>query len=130
MTRYSYPGGKSISSLSLSLSLRQPPPPAPSPSSPRSCPPHRFSTTPTTRPLPNPLHDPPPCYPTHPWCPRPRASFSDRSCRTIPAVWHRRNRHVVFFLITTPTSLSVFVWIASGVTGDRVLIADGNYYYY
>jgi len=39
-------------------------------------------------------------------------------------------RHVVFLLITTTTSLGVFVRTAAEVTGDSILIADGNYYYY
>jgi hypothetical protein len=97
MTRYSYPGGKSISSLSLSLSLAVSRRRRPRPRS-RSCPPHRFSTTPTARPLAKPIPRPTDALPhALPMPKTPRFVLRTVSCRTIPAVCHRRNRHVVFF---------------------------------
>jgi len=105
---YSYPGGKSISSLSLSLSLslsRRQPSPAPPVRVPA---PPRFSATPTARPLAKPIPRPTDALPhALPMPEAPRSVLGTVSCRTIPAVCLRHdcrsNHHVVFFLMTTTT---------------------------
>lgn len=113
MTRYSYPGGKSISSLSLVLSLPVSPVPV-------------ITAFVPTSPILDHSNNAPPCqtlFATHrrtthsPLMPesplfvlRPFVSNYSRGL-TPPC------RHVVFFLITTTTSLNVFVRIAAEVTG-------------